>query len=157
MTIAVLICLILGGKAWVFRHRVFRTLTRNKNVKYGDQCDAEIEGTNRRGQNYRTWFSCLHLWEVSLTHLPMRGGDALGACPITASIHCLYLSVSLWTFTCKLGSWGQDPCLIVCFFRSVKFNSDMIYREWLVNEHLPRIAEFSLCAGHLYVLTPLMH
>ena len=94
MTIAVLICLILGGKAWVFRHRVFRTLTRNKNVKYGDQCDAEIEGTNRRGQNYRTWFSYLHLWEVSLTPLPMRGGDALGACPITASIHsCICLSV----------------------------------------------------------------
>lgn len=125
MTIAVLICLLLGGKTWVFRHRVFRTLTRNKNVRYGDQCDAEIEGTNRRGQNYRTWFNYLHLWEVSLTHLPMRGGDALGACPITASVHSVVL-LCLWTFTCKLGSWGQDPCLTYCSF-SILSNSILTY------------------------------
>lgn len=64
--------------------------------------------------------------EVSLTHPPPWGvGTLWGLAPSQHQSTLLYFSV-YEPFTCKLGSWGQDPCLTYCSF-SILSNSILTY------------------------------
>lgn len=62
---------------------------------------------NRKAQNYRTWFNCLHFWEAFTDSSPIENWRASlwapvapWTCPIITPIHLLYFLVCLSTFRC---------------------------------------------------------